>query len=101
MRKEPRLSNTAPSDLPNARGATETLLDALAEGAVEPAVLLESVYYAADETLLATIRLLAALDEGSRAKVRDYARSLCDDDLALSLLLELPPTRSPSKTGLA
>jgi hypothetical protein len=96
MRKEERRSNTAPSDLPNARGATETLLDALAEGAVEPAVLLESVYYATDETLLATIRLLAALDEGSRAKVRDYARSLCGDDLALGLLLELPPTRSSS-----
>jgi hypothetical protein len=74
-------------------GAAETLMNALAEGSVTPAVLLESLYYASDESLFSMMRIVAALDENERAKVLDYARALQGDEFALKLLLDLPDRR--------
>ena len=79
---------STPKKLP---GTMHALLGALTEGSVTPAVLLESLYYAADESLLTLVRIVAALDESARARVLDYARSLSGDDIALTLLLDLPP----------
>lgn len=80
--------SSTPAKLP---GTMHALLGALTEGSVTPAVLLESLYYAADESLLALVRIVAALDETARAKVLDFASSLYGDDVALTLLLDLPP----------
>jgi hypothetical protein len=83
--------------------AAETLLDALTSGSVSPAVLLESLYYAADESLFATMRIVASLDDNARAKLLDYAKKLHGDDFALTLLLELPhrpPRNGPAEEGI-
>jgi hypothetical protein len=64
---------------------------------VSPAVLLESLYYAADESLFSTMRIVA--DDNARAKLLAYAKKLHGDDFALTLLLELP--HRPPRNGHA
>jgi len=90
MNKRDRAPEPFGANILKLPGAAETLMNALAEGSVSPAVLLESLYYASDESLFGMMRIVAALDENERAKVLDYAKGLQGDDSALKLLLDLP-----------
>jgi hypothetical protein len=74
-------------------------MNALTEGSVSPAMLLESLYYASDDSLFGIVRLIAALDEDGRSKVLEYAKTLYGDDCALTLLLNLP--QRPQQNGHA
>ena len=56
--------------------ACQVLAPVLTQGAVSAPVLLECLYYAADEDLLRLIRLMAALDPDQRAQVEEQLRAL-------------------------
>jgi hypothetical protein len=58
--------------------AFDLLSEAVREGFVQPAKVLECLFYAAEPDLLDAIRALAALDGERRSLVSDYARALLD-----------------------
>jgi hypothetical protein len=58
--------------------ACQVLAPVLTQGAVSAPVLLECLYYAADEDLLRLIRLMAALDPDQRAQVEEHS-GLCPE----------------------
>jgi hypothetical protein len=56
--------------------AEEMVGQAMRDGYVPPALLLECVHYAAEPELMAVIRAVAELDPGQRLVVMAYARRL-------------------------
>lgn len=56
--------------------AWDMILDALGSGVVNPAEVLEMVYYAAERDLVEATRLFASLGPEDRAKTIELARSL-------------------------
>lgn len=54
------------------------LTEAVAEGGIQPSVLLELLYYASEPDLVATMRAVAALDPPTRLRVLFFARGMAE-----------------------
>ena len=53
----------------------EALVEALEDDGVTPSELLECLYYAGEQDLMAIMRVLAALESADRAKVAEFAKA--------------------------
>ena len=66
-------------EVTTALSTVNVLADMLTGASESPWKILEGLYYAAEDDLIAIMRLTAALDTADRAKVYEYAKALHDD----------------------
>jgi hypothetical protein len=57
----------------------ETVIEALRDGTIAPATLLECVYYAIEPDLFASIKAFAALGPAERLMIMSYAKRLSEE----------------------
>jgi hypothetical protein len=55
---------------------SDVLVDVLAGASESPPQLFEALYYAAEDDLMALMRLIAALDPDDRAKIHEHAKAM-------------------------
>jgi hypothetical protein len=67
-------------EIAKASGADALLADMLAGGFGKISHLLEALYYAREDDLMAIMRLIATLEPDDRARTYDFANAICCEE---------------------